>query len=107
MLRYESIYKYKIHSNNPKEIFRVMNYARHRKHHRTDGPAYISSNGNLDWFQYDQLHRTDGGPTSIINNGRKCWYKRNKLHRIDGPAILDSDGFSMWYNNGKSYRPIR
>jgi hypothetical protein len=48
-------------------------YYLNEKHHREDGPAYISyhENGNV-WFEY--------------------YYINGKLHREDGPAYIDNFG---------------
>ena len=44
-----------------------------------------------------------GGHTGIVerDNGSKTWFKNGKRHREDGPAHVESNGYKMWYLEGK------
>ena len=46
------------------------------------------------------LHRTDG-PAVVGSNGYMAWWQNGQHHRIDGPAIEWRDGDKRWYINGK------
>lgn len=70
--------------------------------HRQDGPAYISTWGDKEWWLNGMLHRDDG-PAIEYSNGRVEWWKNNKRHRDDGPAVI-SDKTIYWYKNGQVHR---
>ena len=37
------------------------------------------------------------------SNGDKEWYQDGNLHRTNGPAIECANGLKFWYLNGKEY----
>ena len=67
--------------------------------HRENGPAIEWLNGDIEWWQNDQLHRIDG-PAIECADGTKRWYQRSQRHRIDGPAVVYADGAMCWWING-------
>ena len=71
--------------------------------HRENGPAIEWLNGDIEWWQNDQLHRIDG-PAIECADGTKRWYQRSQRHRTDGPAIQRADGDKFWYQNGLLHR---
>jgi hypothetical protein len=46
------------------------------------------------------LH-SDHGPAVVCTDGYKYWYQNGKCHRVDGPAIESTDGYKAWYIKGK------
>ena len=72
------------------------------EYHRLDGPAYINSDGDKEWYINDKLHRVDGPSVEWVD-GEKHWYLNGKLHRLDGPAVESNDGTKQWCLNGKYY----
>src|SRR5690606_28291850 len=67
------------------------------------GPACEYSNGDVEWYINDLLHREDGPAIEHVE-GYKAWYKNDKLHREDGPAIEHSSGNKLWYNHDVLYK---
>jgi len=49
------------------------------------------------------LHREDG-PAIEQTNGTKLWYQNGLCHRISGPAVEFYDGAKHWYQNGERHR---
>ena len=47
-----------------------------------------------------ELHRLNG-PACEHSNGYKVWYVNGKRHRINGPAIEHRSSDKYWYINGK------
>ena len=72
------------------------------KTHREDGPAFIWSNGDKEWYISGQKHRVDG-PAMILSDGSKAWWLNGDFHREDGPAIIYSNGYKEWYINDQYY----
>ena len=50
-----------------------------------------------------QYHRTDG-PAFEYSDGYKVWYINGKRHREDGPAVEWNNGVRYWYLNGIRYK---
>ena len=71
------------------------------KLHRTDGSAFIDSDGTEIWYHHGQRHRIDG-PAIIHSEGVSVWYVNDKRHRIDGPAIIGPEDYRKWIINGKN-----
>ena len=71
--------------------------------HRTDGPAFESSDGTKEWWVNGKRHRTDG-PAFESSDGTKEWWVNGKHHRTDGPAVERSDGHKIWFLNGRFHR---
>lgn len=60
--------------------------------------------GAKRWYNdKDLFHRTDG-PAYIDSDGTQGWLTNGKFHRTDGPAIIWSDGSQTWYVNDQKYR---
>ena len=47
-----------------------------------------------------QLHREDG-PAVESSDGFRMWFLDGKLHREDGPAVERPNGTRFWYRNGE------
>ena len=86
-----------VYSNGDKE-WRDKNF----NLHRLDGPAFIHSGGDIEWFKHGIRHREDG-PAVEKNNGYKFWYQNGYRHRLEGPAIEGTDIPDFWYLNGEEY----
>ena len=50
-----------------------------------------------------QLHRVHG-PAVIHTDGTTVWWLNGKRHRDHGPAIERVDGSSAWYQDGHLHR---
>jgi hypothetical protein len=74
-----------------------------RRHHRTDGPAVVRTDGHESWWLNGQRHR-EHGPAVIEPGGHEEWWWDGRLHREDGPAIIEPDGSEAWYLNGQRHR---
>lgn len=75
----------------------AMNWWRHGKLHRSQGPAWIQPNTTftqITWFQNGKRHRTssgDTGPADMIVGQdimEFTWQHHGRIHRIDQPAII-------------------
>ncbi len=66
---------------------------------RIDGHSVEYTNGDLEWFEKNKLHRV-GEPAVVRTNGDREWWQFGKLHNTDGPAIIWADGEAEWYING-------
>ena len=64
----------------------------------------VHSNGDLEWFVNNKLHREDG-PAVEHYDGTKYWYQNGVKHRLDGPAIEHCSGSNWWYMHGKDITP--
>ena len=73
--------------------------------HREEGPAVITAQGAVFWYQCGELHRV-GGPAVIYSDGTKLWYQNNLLHREDGPAVILA-GSHCWFLHGVEYSTER
>ena len=49
------------------------------------------------------LHRTDG-PAVVGSNGYLAWWQNGQRHRVDGPAIERASGHKEWFQNGQLHR---
>ena len=59
-----------------------------------------STDGNLQWYKDDKLHREDG-PAIMNKNGTRAWAYRGEFHRTDGPAVIFSNGDIDWFVHGE------
>ena len=50
-----------------------------------------------------ELHRTDG-PAVIHSDGYQAYWQNGLLHRTDGPAIIRPDGTQEYFQNGELHR---
>ena len=66
-------------------------------------PSYISTSGDMYWYnKYGEQHSAEGRPAIIWSNRDKCWYKNGQIHRDgDKPAVIYPDGEKRWYKNGE------
>jgi hypothetical protein len=72
-------------------------------HRDGDEPAIIYHDGTKQWFQHGLLHRENDKPAIITKDGSKYWFKHGHLHRNNKPAIMLSNGFIEYFEEGKSY----
>ena len=77
--------------------------------HRTDGPAVIWENGDLEWYVNGLRHREDGPAivreyNNLDHPGYQAWYIKSKRHRVDGPAIEWKSGKKEWWVNDQLHR---
>ena len=63
--------------------------------HREEGPAIITAQGAVFWYQCGELHRV-GGPAIEWPDGCKEWFQNGVLQREDGPVVLRSYGREEW-----------
>lgn len=70
------------------------------RHHRVDGPAIESVNGDLEWLKHGQYHRV-GAPVVVCADGHQEWWVGGKRHSTDGPAIVWADGTQFWFLDGE------
>ena len=75
------------------------------KLHRTDGPAFIMSDGSTFWYLNGVLHREDGPAVDRVLGGQE-WLINGSHHRLDGPAVIYANGDQEWYLNGIQLDPI-
>lgn len=59
------------------------------------------SNGTVEFYKDDKLHRDDDLPAVINADGYKFWYSKGELHREGKPAIQGPEGDQAYYFNGK------
>ena len=95
MADYET-YEVRVYKNGDKE------WRQNGDLHRTDGPAIEYANGDKYWLQNGEYHRTDG-PAIEYASGDKEWLQNGYLHRTDGPAIEYASGVKSWYIDGVPY----
>ena len=70
--------------------------------HREEGPAVITAQGAVFWYQCGELHRV-GGPAVIYSDGTEEWWQNGQLHRVGGPAITFVDCTVGLYIQGQRY----
>lgn len=68
-----------------------------------DSQCVIDTDGSIEWWLNDKLHREDG-PAVIWPNGRTEWWLHGKVHRKDGPAISGGNSGEFWMQNGMMHR---
>ena len=71
-----------------------------RKYHRSDGPAIIRRNGDLEWYRNGKRHRSNG--PAIITKEKEIWYQDGVICR----SLIDSLLFRPAYIKlvtGKKY----
>ena len=50
----------------------------------------------------NQLHCEDG-PAIVCTNGYREWWQNGLRHREDGPAVINPDGRKVWWIDGVEY----
>lgn len=65
---------------------------------RAEIGAYLGAELHLD---EDGLKHKDGGPAVITPDGYVGYYQHGKRHRVDGPAVRRADGSEEWWVNGE------
>ncbi len=61
----------------------------------------MSKNGDKHWYNASGLSHREDGPAIESTEGFKIWYINGKLHRTDGPTVEYPNGYKAWYINGK------
>jgi hypothetical protein len=56
-----------------------IEYCKHDKHHRDDGPAVIFNDGSQYWCQNGQYHRTDRPAIIFPKTNDQYWYQYGKI----------------------------
>lgn len=96
-----------------------IQWSRHGKLHRIDGPALIYVYGKfhqvdynihsywwgVHWWYRDGIIHRNGGPAVLYLHGGQRWYRDGKLHRDDGPAEVLDGGTQRWYKDGLPIAP--
>lgn len=59
------------------------------------------SNGTVEYYKDDKLHRDNDLPAVINADGYKFWYNNGELHRESNPAIMGPEGDKAYYVEGK------
>jgi hypothetical protein len=75
----------------------------------TPGEKFIISDGEHQWWKYNNLHRDGDLPAIIcVEAGKiwhKVWYKNGLRHRDnDLPALIFTSGNVFWFKYGKYHR---
>ena len=65
----------------------------------------VNSDGNTYWYKEgtEILHREGDLPAIEWSNGYKVYYLNGKCHRENGPAIENANGTKAYYFNGVRY----
>ena len=66
----------------------------------------VDGEGTAHWYKDAKCkvwHR-ENGPAVVGSNGYMAWWQNGQRHRVDGPAIVYSDGPKEWYQNGQLHR---
>lgn len=83
-----------------------IQYYKHGKLHRLNGPAVITDNSKFEWYFEGQLHRI--GAPAVQSPASTSWHQiidgKSVLHRTDGPAIIQYNGTMHWYQFGEKHR---
>lgn len=78
-------------------------YSKKHQLHRIGGPAFITADGDKEWYLNGKRHREDG---PAIEWEKKCyveWWFNGELHREDGPAVETKNGNKLYYLNNKHH----
>lgn len=59
------------------------------------------SNGTVEYFKDDKLHRDNDLPAVINADGYKFWFEQGIINRLHGPAVEGPEGDKAYYVNGK------
>ena len=68
--------------------------------YRLAGYQILADINRVVWRLNHKLHRTDG-PAYIGTDGIQEWYIHGKLHRTDGAAVIRSDCSQEWWLNDR------
>ena len=72
-----------------------------QEYHRDGAPAVKYADGGEMWMQHGKPHRDGDEPAITDSQGSKGWYKDGAFHRIGKPAVMNADGTTEWWINGK------
>lgn len=69
-----------------------------------DGNApTLASDTFQAWMKNNCLHRDEDLPAVEIKNHSKHWFKDGVRHRSNGPAVVETDGETVFWVNGERY----
>ena len=63
--------------------------------HNEHGPSIIHSSGTKIWFIHGKIHR-ENGPALMTSLG-EIWYYQGMIHRLNGPAIINKENNNQSY----------
>ena len=70
--------------------------------HNEDGPSIIHSSGTKIWFIHGKIHREEG-PALITSIG-EIWYYQGMIHSLNGPAEYNREiNIQCYHINDKQY----
>jgi hypothetical protein len=61
---------------------------------------HISPTGVIWYVNEKNLYHREDGPAIIYTDGSTLWCRNGKNHRIDGPAVEYCNGYRAWYVHG-------
>jgi hypothetical protein len=67
--------------------------------HREDGPAYINTDGRIEWWFEGEKHREDGPAVFYKKLDIKKWFKENKNIELDDSLIVYNENFAYIEND--------
>ena len=59
------------------------------------------SNGTIEYYKDDKLHRDSDLPAVIDSDGYKIWFNNGLRHRLNAPAVEGPEGDKAYYVNGR------
>lgn len=63
----------------------------------------IVQSSRVIWVnELGELHRV-GSPAVLYSNGYKEWWQNGQPHRLDGPSCLSPSGNTYWHIRGVEY----
>lgn len=71
--------------------------------HRTNGPAVVTPDGDLLYYQNGCLHRENDLPAVERDDGTRKWFYHGIPHRLTGPAIIYPDGRKQYFILGHAF----
>ena len=59
----------------------------------------IDNDGIISWYNEQTELHNESGPAIVEPNGYTAYYRNGKLHNDNGPAIIYNDGYQSYYIN--------
>ncbi len=72
-----------------------------QEYHRDGAPAVKYADGSEMWMQHGKPHRDGDEPAITDAQGSKGWYKDGQFHRLGKPAVMNADGTTEYWIEGK------
>ncbi len=76
-----------------------------QEYHRDGAPAIKYADGGEMWMQHGKPHRDGDEPAITDSQGSKGWYKDGQFHRLGKPAVMNADGSTEYWIEGKQLNP--